>query len=90
MGTYRSAGCGAIAWLRGASSECKDPMTAHPTFDEFIVQARIELRRAYTGNLQADVVPNAVAEAIASADENKRRVRRLTNPIGYLYRVGQS
>ena len=65
-------------------------MSRHQTFEEFIVEARSQLRRAYAGHLAPDVIPDAVAEAEAWAWENRRRLNRIANPVGYLYRVGQS
>ena len=65
-------------------------MSRNQTFEELIVDARSQLRRAYAGHLAPDVIPDAVAEAEAWAWENRRRLNRIANPVGYLYRVGQS
>ncbi len=65
-------------------------MTTDQTFEAFILDLRTQLRRAYTGHMPPGAIPDAVAEAEAWAWENRRRLNRIANPIGYLYRVGQS
>ena len=65
-------------------------MSAPDTFDRFLLDAQTELRRAYAGSLRSTQVPAAVAEALHYARGNQRRLQRLANPVGYLYRVGTS
>lgn len=79
-----------MASLIGHVGEFNDLMTTQRTFEEFIVDARTQLRRAYAGHMPPDAVADAVAEAEAYAWEHRRHLARLANPIGYLYRVGQS
>src|SRR5688500_12236290 len=64
-----------------------DELTA---FDDFVVDARPRLRRALLGAVGIDRVDDAVAEAIAYAFEHAVELRAMSNPVGYLYRVGRS
>ncbi len=59
-------------------------------FESFVVDAEPRLRRAYLGTLGADRTPDAVAEALAFAWEEWAMVSSMSNPVGYLYRVGKS
>lgn len=66
-------------------------MSADPqSFETFVIDAEPRLRRALIGAVGADRVADAVAEALAYAWENWETVACLDNPVGYLYRVGQS
>jgi DNA-directed RNA polymerase specialized sigma24 family protein len=61
--------------------------------DEFIAFARESeprLRRALVAAYGPDRGREATAEALAYAWEHWIRVKEMGNPIGYLYRVGQS
>jgi len=56
----------------------------------FVRDAEPRLRRALLGAVGADRVEDAVGEALAYAFEHWARVEPMVNPVGYLYRVGQS
>ena len=58
-------------------------------FEDFVRKARPRLLRALAGCRGADAV-DAAAEALTYAWEHWAEVRQMTNPVGYLYRVGQS
>lgn len=58
-------------------------------FEEFARSARPRLLRALAGCRGGDAV-EATAEALAYAWEHWADVCRMGNPVGYLYRVGQS
>lgn len=60
------------------------------TFERFVREVEPGLRRALTGHLRADQVPDALAEAFAYAWQHQERVMTMENPTGYLYRVAQS
>jgi len=60
------------------------------TFDAFVAEAEPRLRRALIGAVGVDRVADAVAEALAYAWENWSTISLFENPVGYLYRVGQS
>ncbi len=64
-----------------------DPGTAE--FDDFVRVARPRLIRALVAVRGDDAVDGA-AEALAYAWEHWDEVRAMENPVGYLYRVGQS
>lgn len=56
----------------------------------FVRDAEPRLRRALLGAVGTDRVEDAVGEALAYAVENWSAVASMANPVGYLYRVGQS
>ena len=60
------------------------------TFEEFAAEAAVRLQRAFVAAYGPERGAEAVAEALGYAWEHWRRVRRMENPVGYLYRVGQS
>lgn len=60
------------------------------TFAEFMAVAEVQLRRALVGAYGPQVGREAAVNALAWAWEHWDRVVTMENPIGYLYRVGQS
>ena len=63
---------------------------ADKEFAHFFSGAEPRLRRAFIAALGVQRGREATAEALAYAWENWPRLQRLDNPVGYLYRVGQS
>jgi DNA-directed RNA polymerase specialized sigma24 family protein len=59
-------------------------------FERFFSDNEPRLRRAYVGVYGTDGAHDAVAEAFAWAWEHWPQVQTMSNPVGYLYRVGQS
>lgn len=59
-------------------------------FRKFVEEAEPRLRRALTARFGNERGRDATAEALAWAYEHWDRVQVLSNPVGYLYRVGQS
>ncbi|MDQ1520409.1 MAG: hypothetical protein QOI55_1482 [Actinomycetota bacterium] len=59
-------------------------------FEAFVGEAEPALRRAFVAAYGADAGRETTAEALAWAWEHWERLRNMANPIGYLYRVGQS
>lgn len=59
-------------------------------FEGFALDAEIRLRRAFIATYGVDRAAEATAEALAWAWEHRDRLDGMTNPVGYLYRVGQS
>jgi DNA-directed RNA polymerase specialized sigma24 family protein len=59
-------------------------------FERFVRMVEPGLRRALTGHLRRDQIPDALAEAFAYAWQHRDRVMAMDNPNGYLYRVAQS
>ena len=55
-----------------------------------MIYAEPRLRRAFVAAYGSERGYDATAEALAYGWEHWRRVRRMENPFGYLYRVGQS
>jgi RNA polymerase sigma-70 factor (ECF subfamily) len=58
-------------------------------FETFVEEGRPRLARALAACRGQDA-PEAVAEALAFAWEHWQEVSAMENPIGYLFRVGQS
>ncbi|HEV7721923.1 MAG TPA: sigma-70 family RNA polymerase sigma factor [Iamia sp.] len=59
-------------------------------YEEFARRAGQGLVRAFVPVRGLDDAPDAAAEALAYAWEHWERVGAMDNPMGYLYRVGQS
>jgi len=68
-------------------SQVADPEATE--FDEFVRSARPLLVRALAPT-RGDAALDGAAEALAYAWEHWKEVSEMQNPIGYLYRVGQS
>lgn len=64
--------------------------TTDREFDEFFEEAEPRLRRALVAAYGPERGREAASEALAYCWEHWSRVRRMPNPLGYLYRVGQS
>ena len=65
-------------------------MATEAEFESFVRDVRPRLRRALLGAVGADRVDDAVAEALAYATTHRHQLAQMENPVGYLYRVGQS
>lgn len=66
------------------------PETQAKTFAEFHREAEPRLRRALIARYGSEVGREATAEALAYGWEHWAKIAAMTNPLGYLYRVGQS
>jgi RNA polymerase sigma-70 factor (ECF subfamily) len=59
-------------------------------FEAFTLNEGQRLKRVLMGHFGVDVGSEVTADALAYAWEHWERVRAMTNPVGFLYRVGQS
>jgi DNA-directed RNA polymerase specialized sigma24 family protein len=59
-------------------------------FEVFVNEVEPGLRRALSGHLSADRVPDALSEAFTYAWQHWDRVQAMVNPSGYLFRVAQA
>jgi DNA-directed RNA polymerase specialized sigma24 family protein len=59
-------------------------------FEQFVRDVEPRLRRALVARYGPDAGREATIDALAWAWEHKGRLRELSNPSGYLYRIGQS
>ena len=59
-------------------------------FDAFFAEAETPLRRALVATYGPTIGRGAAVDALSWAWEHWDRLRHLDNPIGYLYRVGQT
>ncbi len=60
------------------------------TFTEFVDGCQLRLRHALMASFGPETGRDAAAEALAYGWENWDRVSEMENPVGYLYRVGQT
>jgi len=58
--------------------------------ERFVDRAGVVLRRALVARYGFDVGRDAAADALAWAVEHWAELAAMANPVGYLYRVGQS
>jgi DNA-directed RNA polymerase specialized sigma24 family protein len=63
---------------------------ANADFDVFVTQNRPQLLRVLNAHYGTELGPEATADALAYAWQHWDRIRVMDNPVGYLYRVGQS
>lgn len=66
------------------------PVMFEDEFTTFLRDARGRLRRALIGAVGIDQVDDAVAAALEWAWAHRDEVERMSNPVGYLFRVAQS
>jgi RNA polymerase sigma factor (sigma-70 family) len=59
-------------------------------FEDFFERVEPLLRRALVATYGVDRGREAAAEALAYGWQHWKRVQKMSNPAGYLYRVGQS
>jgi RNA polymerase sigma-70 factor (ECF subfamily) len=64
--------------------------SAPDEFERFVAAVEPGLRRALAAGYGSEVGRDAAIDALVWAWRNWGRVRRISNPGGYLYRVGQS
>ncbi len=74
----------------GAGVDTADGKATVASFEAFIADARIKLRRALVARYGVELGVEACAEATAWAWANRDRLLAMANPVGYLYRVGQT
>lgn len=60
------------------------------SFEEFLAENRPRLLAGFVAAYGAELGQEAAAEAEAYGWQNWDRLQRMANPVGYLYRVGQS
>jgi RNA polymerase sigma factor (sigma-70 family) len=66
------------------------PPPEEPSFEAFVADASLRLRRALVARYGVELGVEACAEAIAWAWAHRERLATMSNPVGYLYRVGQT
>lgn len=76
--------------LCGCPLEASEDKTAVASFEVFIGDAQVRLRRALVARYGVQLGVEACAEATAWAWANRDRLLAMANPVGYLYRVGQT
>lgn len=59
-------------------------------FTEFVEDCQLRLRQALMASFGPETGRDAAAEALVYGWENWDRVSAMDNPVGYLYRVGQT
>ena len=59
-------------------------------FERFVAVTELRLRRALTASYGPVVGRDAAVDAVSWAGEHWERLQAMDNPVGYLYRVGQT
>ncbi len=66
-------------------------VSEHPTvFEEFAIRYQTRVRQALVASYGVDSGNDAAAAAMAWAWEHQGQLNELSNPVAYLFRVGQS
>lgn len=78
-----AGGAGRLYWVSAMT-------TPSPSFEEFVRTHETRLRTALVLTYGPEAGRDATAEALAYAWEHWDRVSGMAEPVGYLYRVGQS
>lgn len=68
----------------------KPQQNPSPEFSRFVKESEPRLSYAFYAAYGPEVGADVTAEALAYAWENWTRIQAMDNPVGYLYRVGQS
>lgn len=71
-----------------AAADQPDVLDVHTR--DMLGEAEPRLRRAFIGAFGVERAAEATAEALAWGWEHRERLDGMHNPVGYLYRVGQS
>jgi RNA polymerase sigma factor (sigma-70 family) len=79
-----------VLYVSRATNRSAVPESNEPEFSLFVEAAEPRLRRALVAAYGSERGREAAAEALAYAWEHWDSLKALKNPIGYLYRVGQS
>jgi RNA polymerase sigma-70 factor (ECF subfamily) len=70
-----------------SEADCIEPSVS---FETFMTTSGARLRRVLIAHFGIEAGPDIAADALAWAWEHWDQVCLMTNPVGYLYRVGQS
>ncbi len=62
----------------------------HDTYDQFVLEIGSRLRAALVSAYGLEVGVEATSDALAYGWESWERLQKMSNPVGYLYRVGQT
>ncbi len=81
---------GLMLSLVGRSDERGSVVVADERCEGFLAREREHLARAFVAAFGVERGQEALAEAMSYAWEHWERVEAMQNPVGYLYRVGQS
>jgi RNA polymerase sigma-70 factor (ECF subfamily) len=76
--------------VREVSLRTVNGSTPAAPFEDFIADACVRLRRALVARYGVELGVEACAEATAWAWANRERLLAMANPVGYLFRVGQT
>ena len=78
-----------VYWVRGSMQETPD-IDMRSSFEAFVSNSEQRLRIALTAVYGQEDGRDAAASALAYGWEHWEKVSAMENPVGYLYRVGQS
>jgi DNA-directed RNA polymerase specialized sigma24 family protein len=66
------------------------PTSAGDAFDVLLTRATSRLRRAFVARYGVELGKEALSDTLVWAWEHREQLGGMDNPIGYLYRVGQT
>ncbi len=66
------------------------PRHSGESFEDFLASATPQLRRAFVARYGPELGNEAFADATAWAWEHREQLESMSNPVGYLFRVGQT
>jgi DNA-directed RNA polymerase specialized sigma24 family protein len=66
------------------------PRHSGESFEGFLASATPQLRRAFVARYGPELGNEVFADATAWAWEHREQLEAMTNPVGYLFRVGQT
>jgi DNA-directed RNA polymerase specialized sigma24 family protein len=76
--------------VTGASGSGSDGPATTEDFEAFVVNRAPDLRRALTARYGVEVGAEVTADVLALAWERWAAIAVMANPVGYLFRAGQS
>jgi DNA-directed RNA polymerase specialized sigma24 family protein len=83
-----------LAMIEDRVTERFEPVTPNhttmSTYDMFVAENRPRLLQVLVARFGIEVGADATADAMAYSFEHWDRVESMTNPLGYLFRVGQT
>ncbi len=66
------------------------PQRPNESFEDFLASSTAPLRRAFVARYGPELGVEALADSTAWAWEHREQLEQMANPVGYLFRVGQT
>ena len=88
--SYKTVGVGLYRVMTGFDNDNDSSQRSLDEFEKFARASEERLRIALTASFGVTDGRVAAIDALSWAWENWERVKKMSNPVGYLYRVGQT